>query len=92
MVAQWKLFINCVNHNSAQGLVWRFQWSEGMGRKEIYMMLVKMNKGNLWQGDEAKFLDFMIIDKCGVDFGDLDYNQLGAKVDLDSGSHKNLDA
>jgi hypothetical protein len=34
----------------------------------------------------------MITSKCGVDFGDLDYNQIGAKVDLDSGSHKNLDA
>jgi hypothetical protein len=34
----------------------------------------------------------MITSKCGVDFGDLDYNQIGAKVDLDSGSHKNPDA
>jgi hypothetical protein len=37
----------------------------------------------VWRGDEVKFLDFMITSKCGVDFGDLDYNQLGAEVYMD---------
>ncbi len=73
--------MSCMNHGSMQGLVWRFQGSEGMGKK-IYMMLAELEKGTLWWGNEANFLDFMITDKCGMDFGDLDCNQLRAKVDL----------
>jgi hypothetical protein len=47
------------------------------------MMMVKVKEGTFWQGDGAKLLDSMITNKCGVDFGNLDCNQLGAKVDLD---------
>ncbi len=39
--------------------MWRFQGSEGIGRKEIYMMLAKVKRGTFWQGDEAQSLDFM---------------------------------
>jgi hypothetical protein len=42
LAAQWILFMTCVNHGSASGLVRNFQGSEGMGRREIYMMLTKM--------------------------------------------------
>jgi hypothetical protein len=66
--------MNYVNHDSASGLVWRFQGSERMGGREIYMMLVEMKEGTFWQGDEAKFLDSMITNMCGMDFGDLDCN------------------
>jgi hypothetical protein len=55
-------------------LVWRFQGNKGTGGKNIYMMLAKVKEGTFWQGDEAKFLDSMITNKCGVDFGDLDCN------------------
>jgi hypothetical protein len=54
-----------------------------MGRREIYMMLVEVKRGTFLQGGEANFLDFMITNKCGMDFGNLDCNQLRAKVDLD---------
>jgi hypothetical protein len=50
---------------------------------EKYMMLAKVKSSTFWRGDEAKFLDFMMTNKCGVDFRDLDCNQLRAKVDLD---------
>ncbi len=60
----------------------RFQGSEGTWRRKVYMMLAKVKKRTFWQGDEAKFLAFMITNKCGVDFKDLDCNQLRAKVDL----------
>ncbi len=66
--------MRCVNHNSTGGLVWRFQGNKGTGGKNIYMMLAKVKEGTFWQGDEAKFLDSMITNKCGVDFGDLDCN------------------
>jgi hypothetical protein len=75
--------MSCVNHGSARGLVRRFQGNEGTGRKNIYMMLAEVKRGHFLAIDEAKFLDFMITSKCGRDFGDLDCNQLGAKVDLD---------
>jgi len=31
------------------------------------MMLAKVKKEDCWQGNEVKFLDFMITSKCGVD-------------------------
>jgi hypothetical protein len=43
----------------------------------------KVKESTFWRGDEAKFLDYMITCKRGVDFGDLDCNQLGVEVDLD---------
>jgi hypothetical protein len=39
-----------------------------MWRRNIYMKLAKVKEMNFWQGHEAKFLSFMIIRKCGVDF------------------------
>jgi hypothetical protein len=35
-----------VNHGFARGLVRRFQGSEGMRKREIYMMLVKLKKAD----------------------------------------------
>jgi hypothetical protein len=75
--------MNCVNNGSSSGLVRRFQGSERTRGRKIYMMMVEVKEGTFWQGDEAKLLDSMITNKCGVNFGDLDCNQLGAKVDLD---------
>jgi hypothetical protein len=46
LVAQWKLFMSYVNHDSARGLVRRFQGGEGTKRKEIYTMLVEVKKVN----------------------------------------------
>jgi hypothetical protein len=66
--------MNCVNHGSAGGLVKRFQGSKEIGRRKVYMMLVEVKKRTFWQGDEAKFLAFMITNKCGMDFRDLDCN------------------
>jgi len=54
-----------------------------MRGSKIYMMMVEVKEGTFWQRDEAKLLDSMITNKCGVDFGNLDCNQLGAKVNLD---------
>ncbi len=45
-----------------------FQGNEGTWRKYIYMMLAEVKNKDFLQGDEAKFLDFMITSKCGVDF------------------------
>jgi hypothetical protein len=50
------------------GLVQSFQGNEGTWRKYIYMMLAEVKNKDFLQGDEAKFLDFMITSKCGVDF------------------------
>jgi hypothetical protein len=73
-----------VNHGSAGGLVRKLQGSKRVGRREIYMILAEVKRINtFWRGDEAKFLDFMITNKCGMDFGDLDCNQLKVEVDLD---------
>jgi hypothetical protein len=38
------------------------------------MVLVEVKGSTFWQGDEVKFLDFMITSKCGMDFKDLDCN------------------
>jgi hypothetical protein len=46
-------------------------------------MLAEVKRGHFLAIDEANFLYFTITNKCGKDVGDLDYNQLGAKVDLD---------
>jgi hypothetical protein len=47
------------------------------------MMLVEVKRANFLRGDEIKFVDFKITNKCGMDFRDLDCNQLGAKISLD---------
>jgi hypothetical protein len=44
--------------------------------------LAKENECTLLVKEETKFLDFLIIRKCGVALGFLN-NQLKAKVDLD---------
>jgi hypothetical protein len=61
----------------------RFQGNERTRKRKIYMMLAEVKRGHFLAIDKAKFLDFRITNKCGRDFGDLDCNQLGAKVDLD---------
>jgi hypothetical protein len=53
-----------------------------MRRKDIKSWLRRRNV-EFWRGDEAKFIDFMITNKCGIDFGDLDCNKLGAKINMD---------
>jgi hypothetical protein len=60
--------MSCVNHYYGAGLVRSFQGSEGMWRIKIYMKLVEVKEANFWRGDEAKFLVFMVIRKCGIDF------------------------
>ncbi len=46
------------------------------------MNLVEVKDAHIWQGDEAKFLVFMIIRWCEVILK-WDCIKLGAKVDLD---------
>jgi hypothetical protein len=45
------------------------------------MMLAEVKEADFWQRNEVKFFVFMIIKKCGIDL-EIDYNQLGAEVDL----------
>jgi hypothetical protein len=70
-----------VNRSSGRGLVQSFQGSEGKWRREIREVGWSEGRG-LWQGDEVKFLVFMIIRRCGVHLG-LDCNRLRVEVDLD---------
>jgi hypothetical protein len=74
--------MGCVNHSSVGRLVWSFQESEGKWRKYIYMMLVVVKGADFWRGDEVKFLVFMIMRRCGIDW-ELDCNQLRLEVDMD---------
>ncbi len=46
LAAQWRLYMNYVNHDFARGLVRRFQGNERMKRREIYMMLAKVKRAN----------------------------------------------
>jgi hypothetical protein len=82
MVAQWIFFMSCVNHSSVGGLVRSFQGSEGRWKGNIYIKLVEEKEFELLAREEVKFLDFMIIRKCGVALGFLN-NQLRVKVDMD---------
>ncbi len=68
MAAQWIFFMSCVNHRSSGGLVRSFQGIEGRWRGEKYIKLVEEKEcGFLVK--EVKFLDFMIIMKCGIALG-----------------------
>jgi hypothetical protein len=40
--------MSCVNHGFAKGLVKRFQGSERMRRRGIYMMLAKEKEADFW--------------------------------------------
>jgi hypothetical protein len=50
-----------VNHDFGGGLVRSFQGNEGLWRRKRNMKLVEVKDVDFWQGDEAKFLIFMII-------------------------------
>lgn len=52
MATQWVLFMSSVNHGFGRGLVWRFQGSEGMWRRESYMKLAKEKKGGFLASGE----------------------------------------
>ncbi len=41
MVAQWILFMSCVNHDSNGGLVGAFKGAKGGGEKKRYIKLVE---------------------------------------------------
>jgi hypothetical protein len=38
-------------------------------KRNIYMKLAEVKRADFWQGEEDKFLVFMIIKRYGVDFG-----------------------
>jgi hypothetical protein len=59
--------MNNVKHNSARGLVRRFQGNEGSWGGKRYTRLTEEKKGLLAR-KEAKFLVFFII-RCGVALG-----------------------
>jgi hypothetical protein len=40
--------MSCVNHGYVRGLMRRFQGSEGMGRREIFMMLAEVKRSTFW--------------------------------------------
>jgi hypothetical protein len=44
LIAQGRFFMSGVNHGSTKGLVRRFQGSEGMRRREIYMILAEVKR------------------------------------------------
>jgi hypothetical protein len=78
--------MSCVNHISGGGLVWSFQENEGRWRGEKYIKLVEEKECKLLAREEVKFLDFMIIRKCGITLGFLN-NQLRVKLIWISSSH-----
>ncbi len=62
--------------------MWNFQGNKGRWRGEKYIKLVEEKECGLLAKEEVKFLDFMIMGKCGVALGFLN-NQLTVKVDMD---------
>jgi len=66
LAAQAILFMSNVKHNSKGGLVRGFQGSKGRWKGESYMKLAEKKEGDFLQGEEAKFLVFLIIRMCGV--------------------------
>jgi len=72
-----------VNHGFGGRLVRNFQGSKGRWRGEKYIKLVEEKEGmRTFAREEVKFLDFMIMKKCGVALGFLN-DQLMVKVDMD---------
>jgi hypothetical protein len=50
--------MSCVNHDSARGLVRRFQGNEGTRRRNIYMRLVERRRQIFGEEMKLSFLDF----------------------------------
>lgn len=59
-----------MNHDSSGGLVGASKGTKGSGEeKKIYKASWGKGMQTFWRGVEDKFLDFMIMIKCGVAFG-----------------------
>jgi hypothetical protein len=58
-----------VKHNFVVGLVRRFQGSEKRWKGKIHMKLAEEKKRIFLARKEVKFLDFLLIRRCGVALG-----------------------